>query len=211
MPLSVGTLTCLLDKRRFSCFLYRCVVRLSRSIRDRPTRSPACGGVSHATLFPRSRRHFVLTSRTPGNRSAIVVFVDQTDCAWLRPLKRGFRHCFVALEHRSGWLVCDSLKSHMELIFMELPGLFGLAERYVDQGHQVLVGRTERSVPRPALPLAPLTCVSVAKRALAIRADWVWTPRQLFHHLLHAQPQGWHQVSTHRATRNSLTQTVIEA
>jgi hypothetical protein len=132
----------------------------------------------------------------------MVVFVDQTDCRWLRPLKRGFRHCFVALEHPSGWLVCDSLKSHMELFFAELPGLSDLAECYASQGHHVLVGRTEASVPGPSLPLAPLTCVSVAKRMLAIRADWVWTPWQLCGYLLRARSPHWCQIPAHRPARD---------
>jgi hypothetical protein len=153
----------------------------------------------------------VLISRTLGSRPAMVVFVDQTDCRWLRPLKRGFRHCFVALEHPSGWLVCDSLKSHMELILMELPGLPDLAECYADQGHHVLLGQTEPSIPHPSLPLAPLTCVSVAKRVLAIRADWVWTPWQLFVHLLRVRSQSWHPVSARRPARPGLPQAAIEA
>jgi hypothetical protein len=153
----------------------------------------------------------VLTSRTLGSRPAMVVFVDHTDCRWLRPLKRGFRHCFVALEHPSGWLVCDSLKSHIELILVELPGPLDLAECYADQGHHVLLGQTAPCFPHPPLPLAPLTCVSVAKRVLAIRADWVWTPWQLFGHLLHARPQSWHHVSAGQTARDDLLGAMIEA
>ncbi len=153
----------------------------------------------------------MLISRTLGSRPAMVVFVDQTDCRWLRPLKRGFRHCFVALEHPSGWLVCDALKSHIELILVELPGLLDLAECYADQGHHVLLGQTGPCVPHPSLPLAPLTCVSVAKRVLAIRADWVWTPWQLFGHLLRVRPRSWHRVSAGQPGRNGPPRVMIEA
>jgi len=153
----------------------------------------------------------VIISRTLGNRPAMVVFVDQTDCRWLRPLKRGFRHCFVALEHPSGWLICDSLKSHIDLILVERPGLLDLAGCYADQGHHVLLGRSEPYVAHPPLPLAPLTCVSVAKRVLAIRADWVWTPWQLFAHLLRARPRTWHHVSARRPVRDCPPRALIEA
>lgn len=144
-------------------------------------------------------------------RPAMVVFVDHADCRWLRPLKRGFRHCFVALEHPSGWIACDSLKSHMELVLVELPGLLDLAECYADQGHHVLLGQTAPCVPRPLLPLAPLTCVSVAKRVLAIRADWVWTPWQLFGHLLRAHPHIWHCVSAGQTARDELLRAAMDA
>jgi hypothetical protein len=99
----------------------------------------------------------------------------------------------------------------MELIWVELPGVSELAECYASQGHHVLMGQTEPSIPSPSLPVVPLTCVNVAKRALAIRADWIWTPRQLFRHLLRAQPRRWHQVPGRGAVRDCVASTLIEA
>jgi len=153
----------------------------------------------------------VIISSPLDSRPAMVVFVDQSDCQWLRPLKRGFRHCFVALKHPSGWLVCDSLKSHIEIILLEMPGFLDLAECYADQGHHVLLGRSGPCAPQPSLPLAPLTCVSVAKRVLAIRADWVWTPWQLFDHLLRASPRSWHHVPARGPARGCPPRDLIEA
>jgi hypothetical protein len=135
-----------------------------------------------------------------GGRPAMIVFVDHTECYWLRSLPRGYRHCFVALKHGSAWLVCDSLKSHMELTLLDLPESFDLARHYARHGHRVLVGRTESQRLRAAAAPAPLTCVSVAKRLLAIRAAWVWTPWQLFSHLVHSQPHVWRVVSDDEAT-----------
>jgi len=137
----------------------------------------------------------VIISQASGGRLAMVVFVDGTECYWLRGLRRGFRHCFVALRHGEAWLICDSLKSHMELTLLDLPRSVDLGRHYADQGHRVLIGRTGLRAPRPSVPLTPLTCVSVAKRLLAIRAAWVWTPCQLFDYLLRAQPHTWRLVS----------------
>jgi hypothetical protein len=137
----------------------------------------------------------VIISRERGGQPAMVVFVDRTECCWLRSLKRGFRHCFVALQHGRGWLVCDSLKGHMELTLLELPTSFDLGKAYADQGHCVLLGRTGSLAQPPSFGLAPLTCVSVVKRLLAVRAGHVWTPWQLFRHLLSAQPEVWRSVS----------------
>jgi hypothetical protein len=143
----------------------------------------------------------VNSAQSSGGRAAMIVFVDHIDCGWLQPLRRGFRHCFVAVQHGHAWLVCDSLKGHMELTLLDLPKRFDLGRHYANQGHRVLVGRIGSCLPRPAVALAPLTCVTVAKRLLAIRAAWVWTPWQLFSHLLNAEPRIWRAISADEASR----------
>jgi hypothetical protein len=112
-----------------------------------------------------------------------VVFADHTSCAWLRFLRRGFRHCFIVLHAGSLWLACEPLKDRIDLDVLALPAEFDLAAFYGRQGHHVLQGR--RLPPRPRRPFAPapLTCVTVVKRLLGIRAPWVWTPWQLYVHL----------------------------
>jgi hypothetical protein len=109
----------------------------------------------------------------------MVVFVDHVDCPWLRVLRRGFRHCFVVLRAEPLWLACEALKDRIELHALDLPPAFDLARFYVDQGHRVLLGRRPAPLPRRAAALAPLTCVTVVKRLLGIRAPWVWSPWQL--------------------------------
>ena len=153
----------------------------------------------------------MIIARASRGRSAMIVFVDHTECCWLQPLRRGFRHCFVALEHGATWLVCDSLKSHIELSLLDLPEAFDLARYYAKQGHRVLAGRIGSPIPRTAIAVAPLTCVNVAKRLLRIRAPGVWTPWQLFSHLLNAQPQIWRMVAADEAAQGSPMRTTIEA
>jgi hypothetical protein len=117
-------------------------------------------------------------------RTALVVFVDQVECPWLRGLKRGFRHCFAVLADGHGWLLCDPLKNRILLTRIEPPPGFDLARFYRRQGHRVLVGRTvpTTSLRRPPV-LAPLTCVAVIKRLIGVQGASVLTPRQLFDHL----------------------------
>ena len=128
----------------------------------------------------------------------MVVFIDHTECYWLRSLRRGFRHCFVALQHGPTWLVCDLLKSHMELTLLDLPDLFDLGHTTRTKVTMSWSEERGRLFRRTAMALTPLTCVSVAKRLLAIRAAWVWTPWQLFSHLLNAQPHIWRLVARRR-------------
>jgi hypothetical protein len=114
---------------------------------------------------------------------ALVVFVDHSDCRWLRHLRTGFRHCFVALRERGVWLTCDPLKDRIELSLLPIPADFDLARFYADCGHTVLLGQTRPDLPRRAFAIAPLTCVTIAKRLLGVRAPWLLTPWQLCRHL----------------------------
>jgi hypothetical protein len=114
---------------------------------------------------------------------ALVVFVGRADCRWLGCLRPGFRHCFVALRVGSAWLTCDSLKDRIELSVLPIPEDFDLAGFYARCGHIVLTGQTAPAVPRQPLSIAPLTCVTIVKRLLGVRAARVLTPWQLYRHL----------------------------
>jgi hypothetical protein len=113
----------------------------------------------------------------------LVVFADHAGCPWLRPLQRGFRHCFVVMRTGSVWLACEPLKDRIELDVLVVPDDFDLAAFYCQQGHQVLLGQRIPVRARGRFALAPLTCVTVVKRLLGIDAPWVWTPWQLYIHL----------------------------
>ena len=123
-----------------------------------------------------SGRH-VSRPRVP--QLALAVFVDHTECGWLRRLRPGFRHCFVALRDGAIWLCCDPLKDGIELSILPVAPWFDLAHFYAERGHTVLLGTTQPNLPRRPLAIAPLTCVTIAKRLLGVRAPWVITPWQL--------------------------------
>jgi hypothetical protein len=144
-----------------------------------PYRRAYCGRSAPGTLARRIR----LSEGGCEPASALVVFADHVDCAWLTFLRPGFRHCFVVLRAGSLWLACEPLKDRIELDALALPPGFDLAAFYAAQGHRVLEGRRPPPRPRQAFAPAPLTCVAVVKRLLGIRAPWVWTPRQLYAHL----------------------------
>ena len=46
---------------------------------------------------------------------AIVIFADDTGLTWLRLLRSGFRHCFVAVQRSNVWIICNSLSHHTDL------------------------------------------------------------------------------------------------
>ncbi len=123
----------------------------------------------------------------------LVVFVEQTDCYYLRWLKQGFKHCFVALQISDRWIICDSLKSQMAFSIIQLPSNFKLEAFYRDRGYTVLArrGATQRN-PSSIIPEI-LTCVAVVKRVIGIRSFWTLTPWQLFR-LLSSMDDQWQLV-----------------
>ena len=118
---------------------------------------------------------------------ALVVFSGRTGVRWLRWLKPGFRHCFVAVDDGIEWLTVDPLLHRLEIRASGLPSAFDLAAEYRRMALDVI-----EVIPAPvALRRAPFglfTCVETAKRLLGIRAPWVLTPWQLYRLLSRRAP-----------------------
>ena len=107
---------------------------------------------------------------------ALVGFVDNGGPWWLRLLRPGFRHCFVAVRQGPVWVVLDPLSHHTAIHVETVDDLAGCYRRL---GVTVLDTRLSPPPPRPA-PWRPYTCVEAVKRVLGIQAWWVLTPWQLY-------------------------------
>jgi hypothetical protein len=116
--------------------------------------------------------------------TCLVVFVGDTQVPWLRLLRPGFRHCFVALVRRDRWLVLDSLKGHVETDMLPVPADFPLARFYRARGFRVVVPAPAPAPASTRLRLGPLTCVELTKRLVGLAAPAVLTPWQLYRALL---------------------------
>ncbi len=110
---------------------------------------------------------------------ALVVFSGGASLRWLRILRRGFRHCFVAVLSGDCWIFCDPLSHRTDLAAVAGLGVDDLADWYRSLGLTVVVTRTRPTALRLA-PIRPFTCVEAVKRVLGIRAPRVFTPWQLF-------------------------------
>lgn len=115
----------------------------------------------------------------PTDAEALVGFVGTSDIWWLRLLRPGFRHCFVAVRQGDVWLILDPLSHHTALHCQTHDDLAGF---YAAHGITAVSTRLRQPPHRPA-PWRPYTCVEAVKRVLGIHAPRIWTPWQLYRHL----------------------------
>lgn len=114
-------------------------------------------------------------------RPALVVFCDGVELWWLRFLKPGFRHVFVAVRDGGVWVTVDPLSPHTEVAVQPVDPAFDLAGWFRARGHVVVETVARRR--RDPAPLAPFTCVEAVKRVLGLPDRGVLTPWQLFRRL----------------------------
>lgn len=114
---------------------------------------------------------------------AVVVFAGGTAMRWLRLLRPGFRHCFVAVALGDGWVVLDPLSHKTSLAVVEGYSAQELADWYESHG-LIAIETVVRDAPAKLAPLALTTCVEAVKRVLGIHAWSVVTPWQLYDYLL---------------------------
>lgn len=131
---------------------------------------------------------------------ALVVFTGTTCIRWLKPLRTGFRHCFVVVFQGDTAIICDPLSNRMILGCVQPATPASVAKWYCERGFTVVVTELSEAPPSADL-LRPLTCVEAVKRVLAIRAPFVLTPWQLYRHLL-AAASNRTQESLDRPKRN---------
>ncbi len=113
---------------------------------------------------------------------ALVVFSGNTDIRWLRILRPGFRHVFVALCDGTHWITVDPLSHRTEVAVQPVGADFDLADHYRRNGLRVVEVTPPAVRPRPA-PVAICTCVEATKRVLGIHHPFLFTPWQLHRYL----------------------------
>lgn len=120
--------------------------------------------------------------------AALVVFTGMTCIRWLKPLRTGFRHCFVVVFQGDTAIICDPLSNRMILGGVRPASPAVVADWYCERGFTVVATELCEAPPGATL-LRPFTCVEAVKRVLGIRAPFVLTPWQLYRHLLAAAPK----------------------
>jgi hypothetical protein len=124
---------------------------------------------------PAHRRH-------AGAQRAWIVFGGRADHPWQRLLRRGFRHCFAALEDAGGWTVLDPLTGRLLAARLEVPAGFALPDVFrraglLPVGPCPLAAAADRG---RGLRGAPFGCVAVCRAVLGPHAPFALTPHGLF-------------------------------
>ncbi len=110
-----------------------------------------------------------------------VVFGGSADQWWLRPLKRGFRHCFPVLFDGENWIVAEPLCGRLMVAKLPVPQGFDLPGFYTRAGLRVLGPFAASSpVPRFFPWFWPSTCVEITRQILGGDAPFAITPYGLF-------------------------------
>lgn len=122
--------------------------------------------------------------QAPKAQSAWVVFSGQADLPWLKIMKPGFRHCFVLLNDGQSWSSLDPMLHHMDMcVHHHVSVDFDLPSWLESRGLLVVPAYMDRTKKRPA-PYALFSCVEVIKRILGIHTRFIFTPWQLYRHLM---------------------------
>lgn len=121
-------------------------------------------------------------------KRALVVFCDTTELWWLRFLRHGFRHCFVALGDGRSWITIDPLSHRTDIAAHPVHAGHDLAAIYRSHGLTVVETYLREAPLRPA-PWRPFTCVEAVKRVLGLHEPWLLTPWQLHRFLIGLSPK----------------------
>ena len=82
---------------------------------------------------------------------AWVVFCGDADLWWLRLLRPGFRHCFVALNDGTHWITMDPLSPHLEIAVQPVAGI-AAASTIVPAATSFVIRSGSYSTARPVDP-----------------------------------------------------------
>ncbi|MBF0324708.1 MAG: hypothetical protein HQL42_06500 [Alphaproteobacteria bacterium] len=113
---------------------------------------------------------------------ALVFFGDGAGLWWLKLLRPGFRHCFVAVEGAGGWVVIDPLSDRTRVAIVPAASADEVRRWYGRHNYQV-VAATMHNPNGIAMPWRPYSCVEEVKRVLGINAGHILTPWQLYKHI----------------------------
>ncbi|MFN9336043.1 MAG: hypothetical protein ACK53U_19010 [Alphaproteobacteria bacterium] len=117
-------------------------------------------------------------------QSIWLFFGGRADQPWLYPLKRGFRHCFAAIQDAQGWTVLDPLSGRLIVAHLPLDPDFDLPGFYRRAGFHLRGPFTPGpAAPRLLPPIFGLNCVALCRALLGADAPRALTPFGLYRRL----------------------------
>ena len=112
-----------------------------------------------------------------------IVFVDGGRWnLWDVFTSSGWRHCYAIHYDGFNWIEINPYSSFLDVLILDYVDDEDVPQLLVSQGHKVVYIKKQRKDKFRMRGL--LTCVSIIKHLLGIRAWWVITPKQLAKHLV---------------------------
>jgi len=122
----------------------------------------------------------------------LVAFTRNSNKFWARVFCRHFRHCVVLFPMDAQYILVQIGIDGVRLFAVDAAAIRRMkragwvfvkvvgADNYPPRARKRALYRAQYIA-----PLQLLTCVGFAKRAVGIRASFIWTPDQLYKHLHH--------------------------
>ena len=115
---------------------------------------------------------------------ALVVFEHRATVSPLRVLRPGFRHCCCLIGQELTWILCDPLKTRIELTPVAGLAEVDIVRAFAGERRVILRGIVAPNESLRPIRLRTMSCVEVVKRVLNVDLPWALTPFQLYRGLL---------------------------
>ena len=110
---------------------------------------------------------------------AVVGFGGQPTLWWMRFLKKGFYHCFVALGRQNEWIIIDPLLHFTDVILVRDINIYSFFKKRGYRFVDVLLKEPQKI----RLRVMPYTCFETVKRFIGVDKSFIFTPYRLFCYL----------------------------
>ena len=95
--------------------------------------------------------------------------------------QRGFRHCCAFKWDGFNWLLVDPLGQCLDITVLNYTSEDDVPKMFKDNGWTII--RYKKTINKKFIFRGVMTCVTVCKQLLGIKACWVVTPKQLYNYI----------------------------
>ena len=114
--------------------------------------------------------------------TTVVFFGGNKTHWWTRFLKKGYYHCFIAMDIGCDkWGLIDPIMNYTDFIVVQNDKYF--IKNLADKGYTYAIMKQKFVWDRKKWHIRPFTCVEVVKNFLGISNPFIFTPYQLYKYI----------------------------
>lgn len=114
--------------------------------------------------------------------TAVVFFGGNKTHWWTQFLKKGYYHCFIAMDIGcSKWVLIDPVMNYTDFIVVQNDDYF--IKNLADKGYTYIITKPKVILNKKKWHISPFTCVEVVKNFLGITKPFIFTPYQLYKYI----------------------------